>query len=146
MRGFPQQGSMTAGAGVPDSSSSDGFTSSSANGIQTGDTGSATLAQAVGFLNILVGLMLVAAILFFVGGFMGWITRLGLTGRDQGLKFMSWGVSILFVLVVGLALIRFVQFHTQLVLTLLAVALVALAAYVAIQVAKSSGETEDAKH
>ena len=137
---------MTAGAGVPDSSSSDTFTSNGVNGIQAGDGGSASLAQAVGFLNILVGFMLVAAILFFVGGFMGWITRLGLTGRDQGLKFMSWGVSILFVLVVGLALIRFVQFHTQLVLTLLALALVALAAYVAIQVAKSSGEAEDTKH
>ncbi|MBI5470086.1 hypothetical protein HY968_02075 [Candidatus Kaiserbacteria bacterium] len=107
--------------------------------------GGATLAQAVGLLNVLVGLMLVAAILFFVGGFIGWITRLGLTGREQGLQFMSWGVSILFVLVIGLGLIRFVQFHTQLVLMLLALALVALAAYVAIQIARSSGEAEETK-
>ena len=129
---------MTAGVTATDGAGA-GALGGSAGGANL------TLAQAVGFLNVLAGLILVAAILFFVGGFIGWITRLGLTGRDDGIYYMRWGVYLLFVLVVGLALIHFVQFHTQLVLTILGVALVAVIAWVIIQIAASSGAEEETK-
>jgi hypothetical protein len=118
-------------------------------GVTASDSGaggaSLTLAQVVGFLNVMAGLILVAAILFFVGGFIGWITRLGLTGRDDGIYYMRWSVYLLFVLVVGLALINFVQFHTQLVLAILGVVIVLVLAWVILQIAASSGGDEETK-
>ena len=119
-------------------------------GVTASDAGASasfgpTLSEAVGFLNVVAGLMLVLAILLFVGGFVGWVTRLGLTGRDEGIYYMVYGAYILAALIVVLAVIHFVQFHTQLVLTLLGVAIVILIGWFAIQVAASSGEEEE-KH
>ena len=102
-----------------------------------------TLSQAAGFFNVVAGFMLVAAVLLFVGGFIGWVTRLGLTGRDEGIYYMVYGVYVLTALIVVLAIIHFVQFHTQVVLTLLAVAVIILIGWFAIQIAKSAGTEEE---
>ena len=51
--------------------------------------------------NVLVGLMLTAAFLSFGTGAVLWAARLGTypTYRDEGIRYMMWGVVILFVLV-----------------------------------------------
>lgn len=79
-----------------------------------------TLSQIFGYLNILVGLIFVASVLTFAGGFVVYISRLHLPYRDWGIDIMSWGVTILFVLVVMLAFISFVQNHLSVVLGFLA--------------------------
>ncbi len=70
-------------------------------------------AQVLGVFNLLVGLMLVASILFFVGGFIMYLVRLGTwpTYRDEAIDVMAWGVSILFTLIVLLAIQQFLARH-----------------------------------
>ncbi len=102
-----------------------------------------TVAQAFGFFNILVGLMLVAGLLLFFGGFIAYLTRLGLENRLQGLMYMYWGLSILFVLIVLLGLVHYLQFHPTVVFTILAVIAVGFMAWAAIQISQQSGEDDE---
>ncbi len=104
-----------------------------------------TLASVAGLANILAGLLLVAAFLFFFGGLATWALRLGMVGRDDGVKYMRWGVTMLFMLAAGLALINFIQFHTQIVLGLIAGAFVVLIAWIAVTF-KSEGDDEAKDH
>ena len=78
------------------------------------------LGQVVGYLNVLVGCMLVVAFLCFGSGLVVYISRFGLVGRDLGIEQMSFGTSILFVLVIMLWGVRFVQNNAKLAMTLLA--------------------------
>src|SRR5665213_3593881 len=68
-----------------------------------------TLSTFLGFFNILAGLMLVAAVLSFVGGFIRYLVVLGNVKRKDGLVFMVWGIAILFVLVVLLGIVNILQ-------------------------------------
>ena len=70
-----------------------------------------TLVQIAELFNIFVGLMLTAAVLVFFGGLWGYFARLGTwpSHRDHAIKVMEWGVAILFVLVVILAIVQFFQ-------------------------------------
>ena len=101
-------------------------------GVSEGASGGTTLAAGVGLLNILAGLLLVGAFLFFFGGLITWCFRLGMVGRDYAVAYMRYGVTMLFMLVVGLALIRFVQFHTTIVLGAVAVASVVIVGWIAV--------------
>jgi hypothetical protein len=83
-----------------------------------------TISAAFGFFNILVGLMLVAAFLFFFGGLAGYLSRLGLEGRIEGLKYMYRGIVILFVLVVLLGIVNFLQQRPAVVFAIIAITLV----------------------
>jgi hypothetical protein len=74
-----------------------------------------TLLQVFGLLNIFVGLFLVASFLLFGGGFIVWLARLGTIHREEGVKFMEWGVVVLFVLVVLLGLVRLIERYTTVV-------------------------------
>ncbi|MFA7309465.1 MAG: hypothetical protein WC050_01035 [Candidatus Paceibacterota bacterium] len=71
------------------------------------------LPRVAGFFNIFVGLMLVAAFLCMGTGMLLWVVRLSTypTYRDEGILLMMWGVAILFVLLVLLAIVQFIQFH-----------------------------------
>ena len=68
-----------------------------------------TTLQVLSFFNLIVGLMLVASLLFFVGGFIQYLIRLGTwpTYRTESIHLMEWGVTILFALVVLLAIQQF---------------------------------------
>src|SRR3989344_3421566 len=77
-----------------------------------------TLFQVAGILNIFVGLMATAAILTFAAGLGYYFARLGLEGRKVGLHIMEWGVALVFVLIVLLALVRFVRLHIETVLAI----------------------------
>ena len=107
-----------------------------------------TVSEGVGLLNILAGLMLVCALLFYFGGLVAYLTRLGLDGRTQGLGYMNWGVGVLFVLVILLGIIRFIQFHQGAVLTLVAVLVVLFGAWAvvkSVQESKSAEKEEEEK-
>ena len=73
-----------------------------------------TLTQFVGLFNVLVGLMLTVSILLMGAGWVMWVARLGTTPtyRDEAIHVMQWSVSILFVIVILLLLVQFVQRHT----------------------------------
>ncbi|OGG53246.1 hypothetical protein A3C20_03335 [Candidatus Kaiserbacteria bacterium RIFCSPHIGHO2_02_FULL_55_25] len=72
-----------------------------------------TLSVVTGVFNILVGLMLVAAFLMFFGALIGWFVRRGAwpSYRDEMIHIMEWAVVVMFVLVVLLMLVHFVQVY-----------------------------------
>jgi hypothetical protein len=68
-----------------------------------------TISTLLGFFNICAGIMLTAALLLFIGGFIRYLILLGTERRNLGLVLMFWGMTILFVLVVLLAIIDVLQ-------------------------------------
>jgi hypothetical protein len=69
-----------------------------------------TLSQVFGLFNILSGIMLVAGFLTTGGGFVVYLVRIGNNNRVDGIQIMMWGVTILFVLIVLLAIVQLVQY------------------------------------
>lgn len=67
------------------------------------------VSQTLGLFNIFVGLMIVAAALCFFGGLITWAVLLGTVRRVMGIRIMEWGVAILFVLAILLAVVQFFQ-------------------------------------
>jgi len=74
-----------------------------------------SVTKALGVFNVFVGLMLTAALLIYGVGFVVWLVRLGTwpTYRTEGIKIMEWAVVVLFVLVVLLAIVQFLQYHPR---------------------------------
>jgi hypothetical protein len=68
-----------------------------------------TISTFLGFFNIVSGVMLVGGLLLFFGGFMRYLVVLGTERRNQGLVLMTWGIAILFVLVVLLGIVNTLQ-------------------------------------
>ena len=85
-----------------------------------------TLSAWVGLLFIMAGLMLTAAILFYGGGMVLWAVRLNTfpTNRDYAIELLQWGIAVLFVLILMLAIVQFTQNNTRTVLIIIAVLLV----------------------
>ncbi len=104
-----------------------------------------TVSQVAGMLNIGAGVLFVAALLMFGGGFVTWIIHLGLPHRDEGIIWMEHGVKTLFTLACILILVRFTQSHTQAVLQVLAIAVILLGGYLVIMAMRESGGEEDEK-
>jgi hypothetical protein len=103
----------------------------SATGVSGGDI--------FGLFNIFIGVMLVAAILAYVTGLIVWIVRLGTIARVEGIHIMEWGVVILFVLVVLLAIVQYFTSHPQAVTMLIAGIIAIFVGWIVIQVMKGSG-------
>lgn len=103
-----------------------------------------TLASWVGLFNIMVGIVLVAAFLFYGGGMVMWVVRRNTwpTNRDEAIHVLEWSVTILFVLIVLLAIVHFTQVHTDIVLIIIAIVIVF---FVARLIAQSGGKGEE-KH
>lgn len=89
------------------------------------------LSTVTALFNIVVGLMLSAAVLAMVGGLGLWYVRLGTwpTYRDTAIEMMQWGVAILFVLVVLLGVAQYVQTHMALSMMIVGAILAAIVAY-----------------
>lgn len=104
-----------------------------------GSSDSMTISEILGLFNIFVGLMLVAALLSYVGGLITWWVLLGLVGRTQGLHIMEWGVVILFVLVVLLAIDQFFLSHPAVATTLVAAVVIIFFVYMIVSVIGSGG-------
>jgi uncharacterized membrane protein len=99
-----------------------------------------SLSSMFGLINIVAGLMLVASILIFFGGLVGYLSRLGLESRIQGLTYMYRGVSILFVLIVMLAIVRYVQEHPERLMMAIAVVIVLFGAWAIFEASKPAEE------
>lgn len=91
--------------------------------------------QVLGFFNLVAGLMLTASVLLFIGGFAVYLVRLGTwpTYRDEAVKAMEWGVAVLFVLVVLLAVQQFLSTHLLAAVTLAALAVIGIVVWVLIK-------------
>lgn len=82
--------------------------------------------QFAGIMNVFVGGMLVLGILFGLGGFIEYITHLGLQQRDNGLAYMKWGIYILFTLAILLWFAQFIQKNVTLMIFVLGALVVLL--------------------
>ena len=71
----------------------------------------ATISQVVGLFNVAVGVMFAIAVTTFFGGLISYVVYFGNFEREKGVGIMEWGVSILFVLVVLLGIVGFLQNH-----------------------------------
>ncbi len=62
--------------------------------------------QVLAFFNLFAGILLTLSIIFFFGGFVMYLVRLGTwpTYREEAVELMKWGVTILFTLIVILGL------------------------------------------
>jgi cytochrome bd-type quinol oxidase subunit 2 len=67
--------------------------------------------EIIGLFNIVVGFMFVCACLLFGGGLISYGVNFGNAERMQGIKLMEWGVATLFVLIVLLGVVQFLQGH-----------------------------------
>lgn len=104
---------------------------------------SGTLPLIAGYLNIGIGLVVLAVLGMYLAGFGIWVTHLHVSGRSEGIHWMQNAVITLFWLIVVLALIRFVQYHTATALVILSFAIVGLLVWFAIQIAKSGGDEDE---
>lgn len=102
-----------------------------------------SLALIAGYLNVGVGLVLLAALGMYITGFGIWITHLKVSGRDEGIEWMESAVRTLFYLIILMGLVRFAQYHTKLVLSILAIAVVLLGGWAVISAIQASGEGDD---
>lgn len=85
-----------------------------------------TILQLTGIFNIIAGVMLIASLGFFFGGGIYYLAYLGLPRRIDGTEYMLTGVRVLFALIVMLGVVRFIQSHVNLTITVLLIALAAL--------------------
>lgn len=72
------------------------------------ESGSATGSLILGLYGV-VGFFGAASIVVFIGGLIVYLIRLGTERREQGIKIMEWGFSILVVVVLCAGLLRWLQ-------------------------------------
>jgi len=98
--------------------------------------------QLLTFFNLLAGTMLTISLGLFIGGFILYIVRLGTwpTYREEAIEVMKWGVSILFTLILLLAVQQFLLTHLTVAVTIGAILIVGVVAWVLM-----SGLSEPAK-
>ena len=103
-----------------------------------------TIVQVLNFFNIFVGVMLTASIIVFMGGFGAYIARLGTwpNHRDQALKFMEWGVTMMFVLVVIVAIVQFFDRNPRIATAIAAFIVLVLVVILIAQVMKPKKKEE----
>lgn len=104
---------------------------------------SGTLPLIAGYLNIGVGLVVLAMFGMYFAGFGIWITHLKVTGRDEGIAWMERAVQTAFWLVVLLGIVRFVQYNTQAALAILSIIVLLVIAWLAFKVIQASGAEDD---
>ncbi|HTR18914.1 MAG TPA: hypothetical protein VMH91_02985 [Candidatus Paceibacterota bacterium] len=86
------------------------------------------VSELAGLFYVIIGLTLVAAFLFMAAGVIMWLIRLGTspTYRDDAIRMMEWGVATLFALVLVLAVVEFIQRHTEATLYIIGIAIILL--------------------
>ena len=107
-----------------------------------------TLSVVTGVFNILVGLMLVAAFLLYFGAFVGWFVRRGTwhSYRDEMIHIMEWAVVIMFVLVVLLGIVHFVQLYKAAAAFVFGIILFLVAVWVIMTVATAKPKKDAEEH
>ena len=106
------------------------------------------LSELTGLFNIFVGLMLTGSILLFATGLVLWFIRRGTypTYRDEGIELMEWSVAILFVLIVLLALVQFVQMQPWIASFVVGLIVLILIIWYALYVATSGMGDDEKEH
>lgn len=106
---------------------------------------SGLLVQAAGLLNIVIGVLLVAAILTYIGGMIIWVAFLGSypSPRDKAIDILLWVPPILFTAIVVLAVAQFVQNHPDTALYIISLAVFAAVAWVVAQAVRSAPAEEE---
>lgn len=79
-------------------------------------TSAFTLAQVLGYIDIVIGLFLAASVISYAGGMILWATRYGTWAREDAFPFLQFGITTLFVISVLLALIHWFLKHTSTIL------------------------------
>ena len=108
--------------------------------------GGLTLGSLFGLFDLVAGLLLVAAILTFGAGLATYFARLALAGREESIVTLEQGVRLLFVLVVVLGIVKYVQNNTAVVLGLISIVIVVFGGYLALEAIKNSGASEEKEH
>ena len=82
-----------------------------------------SLSQVVGLFHIVVGLLLTFTLGIFAAGVGIYFARLNTwpSYRDMSIKVMIWGVTMLFILILFVALVQFIQRHTAIALSIIGV-------------------------
>ena len=98
--------------------------------------------QLLTFFNLLAGTMLTISLVLFIGGFILYIVRLGTwpTYREEAIEIMKWGVSVLFTLILLLAVQQFLLRHLTVAVTIGAILIMGVVTW-----ALMSGLSEPAK-
>ena len=82
-----------------------------------------TFVQVVGLFYIVVGLLLTFTLGIFITGAGVYFARLNTwpSYRDTAIKVLQWGVLMLFILILLIALVQFIQRHSATALAILGV-------------------------
>ncbi|MEK7068815.1 MAG: hypothetical protein AAB947_00365 [Patescibacteria group bacterium] len=82
-----------------------------------------TIVQVLGLFHIVVGILLVFTLAVFATGVSLWVSRLNTwpSYRETAIITLEWAVAMLFVLILLVALVYFVQRHSATALTILGV-------------------------
>jgi hypothetical protein len=96
-----------------------------------------TFLQVIGLFHIAVGLLLTATLLVFITGVGVYVSRLNTwpSHRDMAIRVMEWGIVMLFVLILMLALLDFFQNHTAIALPILAVLILVTVGFLLVRAA-----------
>ncbi|OGG77462.1 hypothetical protein A3B35_02500 [Candidatus Kaiserbacteria bacterium RIFCSPLOWO2_01_FULL_54_24] len=88
-----------------------------------GSASALTLVQVTGLFYVAVGILVTFTLGIFVWGIGVWIARFNTwpSHRETAIRILEWAVSMLFVLILLIALIYFIQRHSTLALSILAV-------------------------
>lgn len=78
-----------------------------------------TVSQVFGYLDIFIGIFLTVSVIMFVAALVVYFVRYGTMHREEMFPYMQGAITILFVLSVLLALIRFFQKNTAVALYIL---------------------------
>lgn len=62
--------------------------------------------QVTSLFDLFSGLLVAGSIVFFLGGFTLYLARLGRIYRTEGINLMQWGVSMLFLFILIVGLLR----------------------------------------
>jgi hypothetical protein len=87
-----------------------------------------------GLFNIFVGLMIVSAFFTYIAGLIVYGVRMGTEQRVQGIRIMEWGVVILFVLIVLLALVHYFQAHPNVLSFLISAVIIIIIIYAVVMI------------
>ena len=96
-----------------------------------------TFVQILALFHVATGILLTFTLLVFASGVFVYYARLGTwpSHRDNAIKVLEWAVSLLFVLVVLLALLRYFQVYTKITLIIFSVILIIVIAVVLVRTA-----------
>lgn len=81
-----------------------------------------TISQIAGLFHMVFGLFIVFTFLIFGAGVSIWAARFNTwpNHRDQAIKVLQWAVGLIFILMLLVGLVQFVQRYTSIALTILA--------------------------